>query len=325
MAGEDSDDPCGFHTLFTKNVPHILELVFFSLDYESYKTCLEVSTTWNRLLTSEAYKRTAKSVFAEDILKDEKQLWFASREGKSGRGNSYNIKRIFSTGLVNVNSQHGKNDTTPLYMAVVLGHKDIVRVLLERGADPNIAGAWGRTPLLTAIRARLDDVTHMLIERGADPNIADHEKHTPLRYASARGDTDLVRLLLGRGADPNKTEPHRPDKPWKFPGSTALMCAVYSGHKDIVRLLLEKGAQPNVREGTTQGYTACTPLHYAAIFGYKDIAQFLLDAGANINRTDKDGRTPLKCATEKGHQDVGQLLLDRGAEGKKSKPYFKKR
>ena len=131
--------------------------------------------------------------------------------------------------------------------------------------------------------------------------------------------------MLDKGADPNKTEPHRADKPWKYPGSTALMCAVFNGHKDVVRLLLGKGAQPNVREGTTQGYTGCTPLHYAATFGHKEIAQMLLDAGANINRTDKDGRTPLKCATEKGHQDVGQLLLDRGAKGKTNKTIYVKR
>ena len=326
MAGHDCDGSFGFHTLFTKNVPHILEIIFFSMDYESYKTSLEVSTAWKRLLTSEAYKRNAKSVFAEDIMKDEKELWFAAREGPSGRGNSYNIERIFSTGLVNVNSQHGKNNTTALYMAVVLGHKDIAQVLIERGADPNKGtNSWGQNSLLEAVKSGQNAVANMLIDAGADPNIADMEKHTPLRCASGRGNVELVKLLLDKGADPNKTEPHRADKPWKYPGSTALMCAVFNGHKDVVRLLLGKGAKPNVREGTTQGYTGCTPLHFAATFGYKEIAQMLLDAGANINRTDKDGRTPLKCATEKGHQDVGQLLLDRGAKGKTHKTIYVKR
>ena len=49
--GEDMDS-CAFDKLFTNSVPHILEKVFFSLDYNSFKSCLEVSRTWNEQLTS---------------------------------------------------------------------------------------------------------------------------------------------------------------------------------------------------------------------------------------------------------------------------------
>ena len=92
----------------------------------------------------------------------------------------------------------------------------------------------------------------MLIDGGADPNMADDENDTPLTCASTRGCTDLVKLLLDKGADPNVSHVTDPGN-----GSTALMCAVVNGHKEIVRLLLEKGAQPNVKEGTTEGYTGC--------------------------------------------------------------------
>ena len=71
-------DPCGFCTLFTKSVPHILEKIFFSLDYESFKKCLEVSTAWKELLTSESFIIRGKMVFREEILKDEKSLTDAS-------------------------------------------------------------------------------------------------------------------------------------------------------------------------------------------------------------------------------------------------------
>ena len=111
----------------------------------------------------------------------------------------------------------------------------------------------------------------MLIDGGADPNMADDENDTPLTCASTRGCTDLVKLLLDKGADPNVSHVTDPGN-----GSTALMCAVVNGHKEIVRLLLEKGAQPNVKEGTTEGYTGCTPSHLAAIFGHKDNAQMIL-------------------------------------------------
>ena len=61
---------CEFDRLFTKRVLHIHEKIFFSLDYESFKKCLEVSKSWNALLLSESFLRRGKSVFCEDIQKE---------------------------------------------------------------------------------------------------------------------------------------------------------------------------------------------------------------------------------------------------------------
>ena len=86
-----------FDTLFTINVPHILEHIFFSLDYESYKTCLEVCKAWNELLTSESYQEKGRTLFHREILKDGKRLCDASREGCI-----VEVRRLLSTGLVDV-------------------------------------------------------------------------------------------------------------------------------------------------------------------------------------------------------------------------------
>lgn len=59
----------GFDTLFEKSVPHIVERIFFSLDYESFKTCHDVSKVWRALLTSHSIQRKAKTVFRKEILK----------------------------------------------------------------------------------------------------------------------------------------------------------------------------------------------------------------------------------------------------------------
>ena len=56
-------ESCPFDKLFTKSVPHILEKIFLSLDYETFKKCREVSNAWNEQLTSESYQQKAKSVF----------------------------------------------------------------------------------------------------------------------------------------------------------------------------------------------------------------------------------------------------------------------
>ena len=97
MAEDNLDNPCNFDTLFSKNLPHILEKIFFSLDYESYKNCLEVSNEWKGVLTSDRYKTKGKSVFKEEIVKDEKKLSAAVRHN-----NRDEVRMLLASGMVNV-------------------------------------------------------------------------------------------------------------------------------------------------------------------------------------------------------------------------------
>ena len=71
-------EPSGFNKLLTKKAPHIYEKILLSLDYASFKKCLEVSTALKELLTSESSIVRGKMVFREEILKDEKTLTDAS-------------------------------------------------------------------------------------------------------------------------------------------------------------------------------------------------------------------------------------------------------
>ena len=79
LCGETKDKieitgPCHFEILFTKNVPHIFEGIFFLLDYESYKNCLDVSKKWRELLTSESFKRKGKIVFQNELISEQNKL-----------------------------------------------------------------------------------------------------------------------------------------------------------------------------------------------------------------------------------------------------------
>ena len=68
-----------FSLLQAQNVPHIIEKIFFSLDYESYKACMEVSVVWNELLTSDSYRQRGRRVFGDVTWPDEDELCTASR------------------------------------------------------------------------------------------------------------------------------------------------------------------------------------------------------------------------------------------------------
>ena len=190
---------CAFDILFTKNVPHILEKIFLSLDYESYKKCLKVKNTWKDLLTSEAYQRKGKLVYHDDISNDAKKLWHDSQ-----RGNTEKVRELLSTGMMDVNfwagyvsrrfgetallfhfsvvkiggeeSFHGSLKmrsrlySSPLYEAADNGHGAVVELLLEGGALPDMFMSGGCTPLIVASENGHKDVVKILLNGGANSN-----------------------------------------------------------------------------------------------------------------------------------------------------------
>ena len=222
----------GFDTLLSKNVPHILEKIFFSLDYESFKTCHEVSTTWNELLTSASFVTRTKSEFYEDILEDEKKLFTASVEGEAEE-----VERLLSSGMVNVNCRGGYYNSTPLYEAADRGNKEVAQLLLEGSADPNCADIDGETPLYKAVVNGDLDVVRLLLERGADPNKSDDRRWTPLHEAARKGCGDVVQLLIEGGADLNVAD---------ATSQTPLYWAALRGHVGVVQLMRDEGADPSI-------------------------------------------------------------------------------
>ena len=114
-------DSCAFEKLFSMSVPHILEKIFFYLDYESYKECLEVSYAWNELLISKSYQKKGKSVFQDELMRDEGKLWIIflekdiphggdplTRKIPISTGNLSEVRKILSSGMLDVNSTVGQ-------------------------------------------------------------------------------------------------------------------------------------------------------------------------------------------------------------------------
>ena len=148
---EYADGTCGFGTLFDMNVPHLIENIFFSLDYASLKTCPRVCNQWKELIQSEAFQVKARSQFRVEIKEDEDNLCNASDEG-----NVEEVKRIISSGIMNINccaggsGRHKILKFTPLCYASHNGNVDVVQILLDGGADPDKGSQDGRSPLLSA-------------------------------------------------------------------------------------------------------------------------------------------------------------------------------
>ena len=118
-----------FDTLFGKNLPHILENIFFSLDYDTLNSCKRVNRTWRGLFVTARYKRELDEKLIEK-KNYERKLFLASK-----RGNAEEVKRLISTHmltvnfLVNFNMSIGDSESTPLIGACAEGHNEVIQIL----------------------------------------------------------------------------------------------------------------------------------------------------------------------------------------------------
>lgn len=146
-------------------------------------------------------------------------------------GNIEAVRESITTG-VDVNS-FTEEGMTALHTAALIGHAEIVRVLLELEADPDIlAEDDGWTPLMEAAQAGSANIVTLLVEAGANLENC-IEDMTPLMLAADANRLEVTKILLKSGANINTKN---------LNGCTALFFAKQSGAYEIIQLLLEAGA-----------------------------------------------------------------------------------
>ena len=188
---------------------------------------------------------------------------------------------------------------TPLYEASRRGRLDMMSLLFDHHADVNSRGKKGRTALLKAAFEGELEVASVLVQHGAIADIGNTDSWTPLISASRNGHLDIVRLLLQSGA---AVDLHNND------GWTPLLFASQFGHPDVVSLLLQNGASVEFRNN--DGWTS---MMLASGDGHLDVVRLLLKDGASVDSRNNDGWTSLALASENGHLEVVRLLLQNGA------------
>ena len=195
---------------------------------------------------------------------------------------NYAVARLLVERGADVNRAN-KGGWTPLYLATDnrnieggdypvprpdLDHLDIIRLLLERGANPNgrirentltrtiFTMQWffedGATPFIRAAQSSDTALLKLLLQHGSDPAMATANGDTALTAAAGIGwvegvtyersreeNVEAVRMLLDLGLDPNHANRE---------GRTPLMGAALKGRNPVVQLLVDRGARLDIRD-----------------------------------------------------------------------------
>ncbi len=291
-------------------------------------------------------------------------------------GSALMVQRLLDAGA-NPNTRIGTGET-PIMTCASSGSVDAVRALIARGADVNASEpSQNQDALMWAAAERHADVVRLLIEAGANPQAHTKKGFTALHFATREGDLATTRQLLAAGVNVNiRSLPEEPPAETRrdntgggrsssgaaavgvaprgpayqatlSAGSTPLLVATVRGHVPLAIFLLEQGADPNLIDA---GFT---PLHWASatweggisnpVYGFIDpmsgipnrkakleLVTTLLARGANPNvrmtkrppgfsglgggYEDAAGATPFLLASASADLEMMQLLLAAGAD-----------
>lgn len=192
------------------------------------------------------------------------------------------------------------NGFTPLGIASRNGRADVVKILIDRGADVAAEGPNRQTALHLAVKNGHHETVNLLVEAGATLSARNEHGQTPLHVAALAGYTDIESLAL-KGAD---LEARQED------GQTILHLAAIHNREKVVRLLLDRGVNQSAKDKTQ-----LTALHLAAQRGHERIVELLSKKRGNLLARNTSGQDPLILAAQaNGRESIIRIMVEQGAD-----------
>jgi ankyrin repeat protein len=258
----------GIHSYSTVTYlsPLILSSSFSTLAYPLQYCTVEIETSFN----SKLLRFNSRTLSFEP--------WFNSFFSNAAHFGS----RMVGNSTIEFKYEYG----IALQAAAWVEHLDVVKLLLDQGADVNVQGGEYGTALQAAALGGYLDVIKLLLDQGADVNVQGDRYGTALQAAAWGEHLDVVKLLLDQGADVNVQGGRC---------GTALQAAAWGEHLDVVKLLLDQGATFGIPIVDSQGASL---LHSAIACEDTKKLSLLLETGAHfyIDKADVFKQTPLHIA-----------------------------
>ncbi|HUT54949.1 MAG TPA: ankyrin repeat domain-containing protein [bacterium] len=222
-----------------------------------------------------------------------------------------------------VNARESYLSLAPLAGACYGGQFEMVKFLLNNGAEVDARSEGGSTPLVEAVARNSVEIAGYLVDHGADVNSKDNDGKTPLHWAAERGHVDAVKFLIAKGADVNAA---------MNDGTTPLMAALDQKENAAADLLRAAGASggaapagnddddygwlDDLMAGSTEPLSKADEFYEAAKAGdMAKVKAMLADDPALVNAPESFlSLVPLHGACYGGQLEMVKFLIAKGAD-----------
>lgn len=258
-------------------------------------------------------------------IENSKKLFKAIEKGNVNKvRNTLNKLECYGIRLKNVNDENGNS---PLHSASEKGEAEIVRILLDYGADAKATNAIGLLPAELATSSAIRDLLSPANDENSCKKSSGYfeDLHGCANETEFSVDSNLLLGFLASIRSHNKMNIDvplllsPPDKDHIARGALVnitdglgnhlIHMAAYKGNFDLVKSLFSKGTDLSTRDRC-----GSMPLHLAVMGGHEDLARWLIEQnGEVINEKDDGGKTPLYYAALKGFPAIAEYLIANGA------------
>jgi ankyrin repeat protein len=189
------------------------------------------------------------------------------------------------------------NEPTKLISESEAGHENDVKVLLEKGENPDQSNPQGVTSLMVAARKGYLTIVTQLLNAKADPNLTDQQGSAALHYAVLGSQAKVASLLLQNKASVDVKDGFN---------LTPLMLATRFANLATVKVLLEHGANINLKEEDDDW----SALFFAIPRGDIDIFESLADRFSDLKQQDAEGDSLVAVAVQYKQLQILKKLIE---------------